>query len=301
MAYKYFPQLDFYFSTYWQFNREITIHDNILDPESIANIDIKRGSFVEMLFSNTYELSYYHTLFETVGIGTLTKSISERLHTISSTITCYVSDSTSGIDVFSLAPEDNIMLDLLLEYRQTITPDLNTVTYSSLTTNLSKLIYKYLDLVVNLNFDTLNNKVLDSSSTSILENLYEVYVTNETHRIIRNWSFMVDAGIVELRPVRDKFEVTTAIETAEKVTTSGDPYDFDVYMYKNGDPLIPITDYTITQDSTGTIDVSWSTTPTTIVVGDWVVLDYYVRVIQSDTGTTPMDGQNEITSNLSWI
>lgn len=299
MTFNYIPELDNHFLNHWHNHGELSI-DNmkvpILEPNSSI---LPEASFLELLFSNVYLYDGYVYMFKEVPISSFSKSIRERLMYSSSLIKCYLSDINGTINLFSLESDDLLLLDKLLEYRiaenDTRYPDLSSIDYSTLSTNLSKLIFLYLDLVINNNFDNLNNLDLISSESSNLENLFEIYVTNETYKAISNWSFVIDTGISELRPAHDRFEVTDAILSVEKVRLRDYTYDFDIYVYWNSKLLSHENDeYDLIQiydDEIGLFitDVSWKDKGHNIKKNDFIVVEYYVKVNDQDVGEDAYD------------
>ena len=88
-------------------------------------------------------------------------------------------DSTAvcNINLYGLRTDDIILLDRLLVYR--LEPENATlvgINYDTLSTNLSKLIYIYLDLKINDNFELFDHEALMSGSADLLEQCYESYV-----------------------------------------------------------------------------------------------------------------------------
>lgn len=212
--FKYFPEMDYFFYNYWKENKVITF-DHIEIPVIENNeLAIPRGSFLELLFSKEFDYENYNICFKETRVTTFSKPIMDRILFSPSLIKIYITDSTadepiayvdatSNLDgnLFELQIDDINMLDRLLNYRKNLYVDLN-LNYEDLNTNLSRLIFSYLDLMINGKFDLEENLISKEENT--LENLFELYVINEFHRYIELHNMSIDTGIVEIRPVRDQ-------------------------------------------------------------------------------------------------
>jgi hypothetical protein len=300
MSYRYIPELDFYFESYWSSRGEITT-DNISIPViDSENQDLPSGSFIELLFSQTFDSTSYTYLFEEIEISDLSKTLEERLKTSYSTMEVYTSvDSTAtGENIFSISSENIILLDKLLSYRRSGNTNLSDITYANLNSTLSKLIYVYLDLVVNNNYTILNDNSVASEDDNILENLFELYVVNESHKLMKSWTTLLDADLLELRLVHEVKNITSTIESAKEVSLNDIVYDYNIDVYHNGDELTLNTDYTLmidttSEDSTAVVTwVVWEDTETNIVEEDVLVIEYFTKVNQNDTDTNAfVDGE----------
>lgn len=295
---QYIPEMDYYFRTYWTARGEINT-ETIKVPEIETEYSFGDACFLELLFSQTFSHQYYNYKFTTLEYTYLSKPIRERLKASYNSSTCYVSsDSTSDENIFSLRYSDIEMLDKLLEYRTTSTTDISGITYTNLTTNLSKLIYIYLDLVVNSGYSKLNDATVLSSSNNILESLFEIYVVNEAHKIIKTWSTLIDANIVELRLVHDVIMITEDMETFEETALTEATYDTNIDVYVNGEQLED-DDFELFYviDSTGgdttslTTYITWEDKDVDIIEYDTMVIEYYTKVNPSDEGDAYIDGE----------
>jgi len=292
MSYNYIPELDFYFRSYWASRGEITI-DNVNIPViDTDNQDLPSGSFLQLLFSQIFDSTSYTYFFVETEISDLSKTLRERIKVSGSTIKVYLStDSTDEENIFSLEEDDFSLLSKLLDYRLGKTTSLTGIDYSSLGTTLSKLIYTYLDLVLNNNYSRFNNNIVISNSNNSLENLFELYVVNEAHKIIKNWTTILDANILELRLVHEVKLITSTIESAKEVPLSEIVYSYNLDIYHNGVILEPDTDYsltidTTTGDSTAVVTwITWEEQGTNIVEDDILVIEYYTKVDQDDVDT----------------
>jgi hypothetical protein len=95
------------------------------------------------------------------------------------------------INFFNLQFDDFLLLDKLLLYRtnpfyQDSTSGLIIdVDYQTLSTNLSKMIYLYLDLKINNNVSLYDDTTLLSTPNNLLENIYETYLVENMFTYIQ--------------------------------------------------------------------------------------------------------------------
>jgi len=299
MSYRYIPELDFYFRSYWSSRGEITINNIDIPIIDLENQELPTGSFLQLLFSQTFDSTSYTYLFVETEISELSKSLKERLKVSGSTIEAYIStDSTEEENIFSLETDDFTLLSKLLNYRLGKIPSLSGIVYNDLNTTLSKLIYTYLDLVLNQNYSVLNDNSVISTEGNTLEALFELYVVNESYKVMKNWTNLIDANLLELRLVHEVKTISSAIETDKEISLEEVVYDYNIDVYHNGAKLTFDTDYIImidstTGDSTAVVTwVVWEDKDINIVEDDILVIEYYTKVNQNDTSTNAfVDGE----------
>ena len=223
-------------------------------------------------------------LFTKYPLSTFGKGIERRLKSSPDLIEGFISDTTGEYDLLNLydsSSQNSIMIDKLIDYRLGNTVSLDDVVYEEINYTLAKLIYIYLDLMVNGNYLELDTTNTISSDASVVDNLFELYVLNESHKLIKTWKTFADVSVTELRPVRKKFVLdTSSVETGYLTITSEIPNDPErMYLYKNGE-LQPQSYYSYTSDSTSlTISIdSTGTYGLNLVSGDIIVLDSFVAV-----------------------
>ena len=287
MSYRYIPELDYYFRSYWLSRGEITT-DNINIPiVDSENQDLPTGSFLQLLFSQTFDSTSYTYLFSETEAADLSKSLEERFKVSGSTTEVYMStSSSSGENIFSLEDDDLTLLSKLSSYRIGINPNISNINYDNLSTNLSKLIYIYLDLVLNQNYSVLNDSSVISDDDNALESLFELYVINESYKAMKNWTNLIDANLLELRLVHEVKIITSAIESAKAVSLDEVVYDYNLDVYHNGEKLVQDTDYIVAIDSTAVVTwVVWENKEATIVEDDVLVIEYYTKITSTDVGT----------------
>ena len=157
-----------------------------------------RKSFIELLFNEDYSFTeYFYKFVLDTNKYAWPYTVKTRLSVYPSSGQFYNLSEDDETNVFNLQPDDLSLLDALLQYRidstSVIIVDSTAVNfisnvlyadYSLLSTNLSKLIFLYLDLKINGNYSNYDNLTLISTSNNILENQYEIYVLDEFYRYI---------------------------------------------------------------------------------------------------------------------
>lgn len=162
--------------------------------DGIDSSEIDRTCFTEVLFceaitdstsSSPYQYTSFRYKFRTLDDKySWDSAIRRRSRVYNSTTRYYKCDrnDNSVINIFHLKSDDLLLIRKILEYKQTGTTDISGIVFNNLTTNLSKLIYLYLDLKLNNNYSLYNNNVLISDATSILECMFEYYLIQEMFR-----------------------------------------------------------------------------------------------------------------------
>jgi hypothetical protein len=152
---------------------------------------LENKSFIRLLFDDSWPvtLTEYSYLFEE-----LTNKLSipydfrTRLMVYPQTgkyYQCVDSTSTVTFNIFNLQSDDITLLDRLLSYRlDSTSATIIDIDYSVLTTNLSKMIYLYLDLKINDSYANFDNTTPLSDTTNLLENCYEMYVCESLFNFI---------------------------------------------------------------------------------------------------------------------
>lgn len=223
-------------------------------------------------------------LFKQYPLTSFGKGLERRLRTSPDLIEGFISDTSGEYDLLNLydsSSQNSIMIDKLIDYRLGNSVSLDDIVFSDINYTLAKLIYIYLDLMVNGNYLELDTTNTIASTASVVDNLFELYVLNESHKLIKTWKTFTDVSVEELRPVRKKFILdTSSIDTGYITITSEIPNDPNkMFLYKNGE-LQPSTYYSYTTDSTSlslSID-STGSNGLNLVSGDILVLDSFVVV-----------------------
>ncbi len=169
-------------------------------PVDIDTVYIPQRSFIELLFNENYSYnSYEYRYTENDSWGTIPTIALNRI-SLYPGAGKYMELDADGANSFLLQQHDFEMLDALLEYRQdstavTIIDSTNvvsfdstsmvlTVDYDYLNTNLSKLIFLYLDLKIRGNISRYNNSTLIAADDELLETCYETLVLDEFFKLI---------------------------------------------------------------------------------------------------------------------
>jgi len=180
----------------------------------LNSIVLPHRSFIELLFNDSYShTSYLYHYVDISNSNSWPGVIRDRMMIYAAsakyywlyTPECGRPDSTAKINLFLLEPDDLTMLDALLAYRMdetgvtlidststsvvdTTSGTIISVNYNGLSTDLSKLIYHYLNLKINNDFSSYDNTNLISDSSSLLASCYEAYVIEQM------FQFMSDRG-----------------------------------------------------------------------------------------------------------
>ena len=272
----YFPELDHYFLKYWWYHKDIYNADIVYPEVELKENLIKPDNFFALLFDNAYSDDHYVFTFSEVDLLSFSNVIRERLKTTGVSCKFYISDSDSTFDYFNVEGEVRILLDLLLEYRLTNSCDLSSVNYQGLENKLSKLIFQYLDLMINDNTSYFEENAF-SDSDAVLQNMYESYLLNEAHKKIKNMKFLYDNALTILRPERYAVTIDNVAETNKMVKIDDVPYnEFDFFVFRNGD-LLDLNSFSLIMDSTSCI-ISWDGKDADFKENDVLVADYYVKV-----------------------
>lgn len=301
----YIPELEYYFFDYWYYYGQFTeIPFNKSVTEDDTDLYIDDGGLFDLLFSSSYSYPKYTYLFSRESKNLFSPKIEDRLKVTSYTVqpllldSCanyYVSDSTNeyvfspgettklGYNVINIEDDDITMLELLRRYKSSETISLDNIEYNNLTTVLSKLIYQFLDLKINDNYDIidkiniLSEDITNLTSRNLIELFYELYLMNECYRDLKVYEDIVDSNYIKLRQERDVISVTESIinnelfETTYVVYTNG-----QTNLFHNGE-LQETTVYSVVNDGTNST-VSWSSQDLTLLENDKLIFDYYVEV-----------------------
>jgi len=305
---QYIPELDYHFDQYWSTRGEIRINNVFLPEVETEENNIPTGSFIELLFSQAFVYDDYKYRFEEIAYTLFTKPIRERLQNSSTLINCYIStDSTSETNLFSLETTDLILLDKLKDYRQDVEGlNLDDVIYDDLTTALSKLIYIYLDIMLHNSYERFNTIDTLSTEDNLLCNLFETYVVNEAYKAMKNWSFLIDANLLELRLVHDAVVLNEEQIENEQAPMSTSTYDLDIWVWWNGRKLTYEEEYDLYriwdgQDGRFYTRVGWHDKGLDIKLGHTITMEYYVVVQPLDAEKDPFVDGEEYSEIMTWL
>lgn len=224
-------------------------------------------------------------LFKEYPLSNFGKGIERRLRSTPDLVEGFISDVSGNYDLLDLydsSSQNSIMVDKLVDYRLGNTVSLDDIVYDDLEYTLAKLIYIYLDLMVNANYLVLDTIETLSGTRSAIDNLFEIYVLNEAHRLIKTWTDQTTNDTKALVPVRRKYVMdTSSISVGTISITSKLPSIEDgLFLYKNG-VFQETTKYSYSSDSTSftlNIDSTGDNTGLNLSDGDIIVFDAYTVV-----------------------
>lgn len=276
-ATRYIPELEYFFTKYWERERNIYIND--IKLPYLETLEFRTDSVLSLLFNNVYSYEYYNNKCKQVNIDTyFSKPIRDRLHTNSSYIYAYLSD-LNGDEYFIENNEENInSLNLLLQYRlfNDITFTSEEFSYDELENKISKLIYIYLDCMINDNYNQIINLTISNNiNDSLIENLFEIYVINEIYKKIKNSEYIENSQLVNLNQGRHKQLITLTDIGNKYISVENDVYlNSDYYLYINGE-FILTNKYEILDNN----KLSWEgmLLEELINENDVIIFDYYYR------------------------
>ena len=172
-------------------------------PVDIDEHWMAAGSFIEMLFNEDYSPSAYEYRYKGGTSNAGWPAVVRTRAMIYGAAAVYLQLDPTGDNVFLLEQDDFTLLDTLLAYRQdstgvTIidstaaiavfdsTSGTLVVNYSTLSTNLSKLIYLYLKLKIYGDYSQYNNLTVISETDSVLNNMFELLLIDEYFNTVSN-------------------------------------------------------------------------------------------------------------------
>ena len=192
------PELQYWFN-HFVINSSVN-KNKVPAPAAIGSTYMGTASFIELLFNNDYsESSYKYLYYEVTTRNTWPSVVRNRILIYPAAAQYFqiTANDSTGENIFNLQDDDLTMMDALLQYRidstsvtvidstsNTFISTVLSANYSSLSTNLSRLIFLFLDFQINGNTSNFNNQMLVSSSISILESMYETYVLDEFFNIV---------------------------------------------------------------------------------------------------------------------
>ena len=193
---KLVPELSYWFDNF--VTNSVVNKNQVPSPVSIPQTYLPQKSFIELLFNEDYPYTEYNYLYSEYS-GTVPYIARNRLFVYPGSAK-YLDCGETGTNTFALKQHDFVLLDALLAYRidstnvtivdstsveliDTTAGVILKARYDILNTELSKLIYLYLDLKIYNSYLYYNNNLVVSSG-KLLESCYEVYVLDEIYKII---------------------------------------------------------------------------------------------------------------------
>jgi len=184
------PELQYYFG---MFVKKTTLNkDEIPFPVQLNRTDLYEDrSFLRLLFDNEWPANYTHYYIcyhERACKENWPAIVQTRANIYARTASYWVAcDCTASfaINIFNLGTEETAMLDQLLLYRLNPCAYSLSIDYSTLTTNLGKLIWMYLNLKVNEDYSRIDTTTPIASSNSTLENMFECYIIENVFNFVQ--------------------------------------------------------------------------------------------------------------------
>jgi len=185
------PELQYYFGNFLlssQLNKY-----QIKIPATFSQSIVTPTSFIQLLFDDSWPViytSYKYCYAEETDKSSWPSTLRDRGCIYSQSVKYYNLSSSNNIDstssnIFNLKSDDLMMLDRLLTYRiDSSSANISDIDSTSLTTNLSLMIYRYLDLQINNNYQPYNNTTLIADASILLEVMYEVYLIEKMFQYI---------------------------------------------------------------------------------------------------------------------
>lgn len=195
---KLVPELAYWFDNF--VTNSVVNKNQVPSPVSIPQIYLPQKSFIELLFNEDYPYTEYNYLYTEHSCGYNMPYIARNRLFIYPGSAKYLDCDETGTNSFVLKQHDFVLLDALLAYRidstnvtivdstsveliDTTAGIILKARYGLLGTELSKLIYLYLDLKIYNNYSHYDNNLIVSSG-KLLESSYEVYVLDKIYKVI---------------------------------------------------------------------------------------------------------------------
>jgi hypothetical protein len=165
-------------------------------PVDIGDVYLTPDSFIALLFNDSYDTEtypQYKYLYKEESVSCWPNTVKTRIMIYPTSSKYFIVDNDEGSNIFLLESDDLTMLDALLSFRAdstalTIVDSATTsydstsnilyATYGNLSTDLSKLIFLYLDLEINSNFSNYNTTSVVSNG-DLLPTLFEMYLIDK--------------------------------------------------------------------------------------------------------------------------
>lgn len=242
----YVPELNYRFAKYWNTLGEMPLKSYVQIPEIIETGYRNDNSIIRLLFDSTHALydDNVNYMFKSLPLEELPKNILRRIkgsNVYDAQCSIIVDNNVPGSYLLYPFVEDESLKPIylkLLEYRQTSTTSIDENDYPTYGDNLEKMVYMYLNLVVNGLYDILDvdQKICDDDDFELYR-LYEIYLMNEAYRYLKTWSVFMDTGLVDLRYVRVKYAIPENFEDVIIITTDLPHDTTQIEIYKDGEKI----------------------------------------------------------------
>lgn len=185
-SYIVIPEIEYHFGNFLK-GRNIT-NEFILTPVIPKSTEVYSGSVIELMFNSTFDSTSYSHMCREISVFLDWPRTLQQRALVHSQATCFVFDDAGTFNFLNLENDDFMLINILLAYRTSGTGTIGWINYDNLSTNLSKMLYIYLDLVLNNNTSRFNNITLMSDSSSLLETMFEIYLCDKIFEYIETQS-----------------------------------------------------------------------------------------------------------------
>jgi len=243
------------------------LNSKITDKNITQRIIIKAGQIQSYGYDSTAVIDTTSDIFDTTNTGVSMTIIPDLPGSIDrNPDTIFDNSDIRDFNIFQITVGEKQMLDLLLDFRMNRPVDLTKVIYNDLTSSLSKLIYIYLDLEINNNYENYNSQNPINHENRLLSWVYEKWVLEHYYRRLKFRSSESKGSYFgETNCASQTINITTDMVTSECITFNEENYprskDY-IYLIYNNQPLVYDTDYTYIlniDDTTGFSDarIDW--------------------------------------------
>jgi len=246
----------------WQYRRsyETPINDFSFDvPIFIQDQWYSPSSVINLLFNDSFSYPTYNFIYKQIEFNSICDmTLSRRISIfLNRCLKIYVLDDTQNIqseNILNITSEEEQLLDILLCYRIGFdstscdsTTTLDIITYEDLNSGLSKMLYVFLDMVINDKYDHFEDSRM-SDSNRLLEIIYEKYLIDFYFRRLSESYLACDttSGLItiELQYSSTIKKITQLDIINKNIILNPIPYNSDdISIIKNGEKLKIDDDY----------------------------------------------------------
>ncbi len=262
-------------------------------PVALSDKWSTENSVIDLLFNDGFDSTSYIIVFKEIDFSSLgDAALNNRLSThISSDLHIFVSENAKYESLYSndndasnileITPEEESLLDLLLVFRRTNTVDITSIIYEDLNSSLSKLIYLYLYLKTNKNYDLFNMVLPVANEDRFLELIYEKYVLDAYFREFAKQYLVLDSTttftVTQLDSKAEVVTITADMITNKQIILDPKPYDSrDVSVVLSGVLKKLGIDYEITE--AGVLNWNGLSLELELVEGSKMFISYSYRL-----------------------
>jgi hypothetical protein len=255
---------------YWIYNRYFEspvneYHFNFPVELSQENWSVD-DSVLNLLFNESFTASSYRYMFNNISFQSITcSSLRMRLSAYRGNLNIYVIPDISIItnltNALELTIEELELCDILLNYRISttndsssivvVTDELDSLDYNNLTSSFSKLIYIYLQVMINDDMTLYDNTTPIANTNRLIELIYEKFILdscfrkNEAEYITLDSSS--DCKVIDLENTTEYISVDSSSIIVAAYPLSDNPFFLeDMIVILNGVKKQVAVDFTVT-------------------------------------------------------